>query len=258
MATRDEALQVVIPLTKRLEALRLTGYLDTGGVPTDGYGNTLGAKLGVTITEDQALVSLKVNMGKAADAVARCCQEPALANLDAHQRGALYDFAFNLGADPAWQIWGVVTKGLLDQVPVQMRRFVYGKENGEEVEIVGLEHRREAEIVFWNTADVEAAVAVTLTPNAVPEPPSSYTRAIVTPPAPIPAPPLNTVSLTAKVVSTVAALGMGADQANQIIAPHADQSHLFATASTFLVGIVIVAGLIGLVVHSEQSQIRKT
>lgn len=43
-----------LALIKRAEGLRLDAYLDGGGVPTIGYGSTLGVHMGQTITPGEA------------------------------------------------------------------------------------------------------------------------------------------------------------------------------------------------------------
>lgn len=260
-STREAALALAATITPRFEACRLTGYPDTGGVPTDGYGNTHGAKIGVTITQEVADHDLALNLGDAADGVEKACNLAALAALDNHQRATLYDFAFNCGADPAWTIWQDVDTNPA-AVPSQLKRFVNGKVDGKEQVIPGLENRREAEIIFWQTADIDAAVAVTQTANAVQAPSSGYTRAIVTPPTPTPAPPLANVSLTAKAITVaggvVGLVGSNAQQVHDIIAPASDAAPIFQTLATVAIGVVVVCGVIGLFIHEAQAQARKT
>ena len=257
-STREQALALCQPLTTALEGCRLTAYPDTGGKPTIGYGHTgPEVRLGQSITQEIANNDLAIDLATAADRLeAQCDKLDTL--LDNHERAALIDFVFNLGADPGWTIWKVLRAGNLRLIPGQIQRFDHGIEHGVEVVIPGLEHRRTAEIVFWNTADQAAAVAVTQTVNAVPAPPSSYTRAIVTPPAPTPAPPLNTQSIAVKAGGAIAAAGAGLQQAHDIIAPHVSESHYFATAAAVCTGLVIVASVVGLIIHGEQAQARKT
>jgi lysozyme len=261
-STRDEAIALAATITPRFEGCRLTAYPDTEGVPTIGYGHTgPEVRLGQEISQAIADHDLDVDLGHAADEVERVCNLAALAGLDSHERATLYDFAFNCGADPKWTIWADVDHNP-SAVPAQLLRFVNGKVNGVESEIPGLEHRRQAEIIYWNTADVEAAVAVTQTANAVQAPSSGYTRSIVTPPTPITAPPLAQVSLVAKVVTVggglVAAVGSNAQQIHDIIAPAAEAAPIFQTAATIAIGVVVVCGVVGLFIHEAQAQARKT
>lgn len=257
-STREAAVALATTITPKFEGCRLTAYPDTGGVPTIGYGHTgPEVRLGQSITQEIANHDLAVDLGTAASELEKQCGNLDTL-LDNHQRAALIDFCFNLGADPSWTIWKVLRSGKLDQIPAQIQRFDRGKVGGVETVIPGLEHRRTAEIIFWNTADAAAAIAVTVTPAAVQAPPSGYTRAIDTPPAPAPTPPLNTQSLAVKVGGTVAALGAGVQQVHDIIAPHVDESHYFASAAAICTGLVIVAGVLGLIIHGEQAQARKT
>lgn len=43
-----------LALIKRCEGMRLDAYLDGGGVPTIGYGSTLGVHMGMSITPGEA------------------------------------------------------------------------------------------------------------------------------------------------------------------------------------------------------------
>jgi lysozyme len=56
-------------LTESFESCKLTAYLDTGGVPTIGYGHTKGVKLGMTCTQEQAEQWLREDVAAAQAAV---------------------------------------------------------------------------------------------------------------------------------------------------------------------------------------------
>ena len=257
-STRDEALALCRLLTRQLEGCKLTAYQDTGGKWTIGYGHTP-ARPGQIISQETANFLLGEDLDTAANEVAKCVPEAQLTRiLDNHELAALYDFAFNLGADPKWQIWKLLKAGDVNGARDQIPRFDHGMEGGKLVVIPGLEHRRTAEVIFWNTADFPAAVAVTTVPVAVPAPSSGYTRAIPTPPAPVPAPAGSTTSLAVKLGGGVAALGMGASQVHDIIAPHASEAAVFGTAAAVCTGVVIVAAVVGLLIHAEQAQARHT
>lgn len=83
-----------VALVKRFEGLRLKAYLCPAGVPTIGFGHTVGVKLGQTITEAQADAFLAADLTDAAQDVDRLVKVP----LNSDQRGALASFVFNLGA----------------------------------------------------------------------------------------------------------------------------------------------------------------
>jgi lysozyme len=68
-------------------------YLDSAGVPTIGYGTTLGVKMGDTITRETAEAYLLRDTGYAGDAVARCVKVP----LYPHEYRAYVSLAYNIG-----------------------------------------------------------------------------------------------------------------------------------------------------------------
>jgi lysozyme len=264
-STREAALALCQTLTPRLEGCTLTAIADPvrgWAVPTIGYGHTRGVVKGQTITQDTANFLLGQDLGDAADELEKVCNLAALAGIDSHQRAALIDFVFNLGAGPSWQIWKDINSGDDGDVTKQIMRFVNGEIDGKEQVVEGLEHRRQAEVVFWNTADENAAVAVTQVANAVPAPASGYTRTITTNPTPVAPPPLANVSLAAKSLTVVggiaAAVGSNAQQVHDIIAPAADSAPIFQTLATVAIGAVVVAGIVGLFIHEAQAQARKT
>lgn len=247
-------LDLAAGLVKRLEGCRLTGYPDTGGVATDGWGNTHGARIGVTITMDVTERDLDTNLREADARLLGVA--PKAASLDDHQRAALISFVFNLGAEPGWTIWSDVQSGNLDDVPTQMLRFDHGKVSGRLVEIPGLKSRRQAEIAFFETADVPDAVATA----AQAAPPSSYTRSLLTPPVPAPPPPLAKASITNKVVTAAAgaitAAGTLGSQVHDIAAPHASEAHVFQMLAVGATGLVIACSILGLMIHAQQAQAR--
>lgn len=84
-------------LVRNFEGLSTKAYLDTGGVPTIGYGHTKGVKLGDVTTEAEALKTLKADLaafGKAIDSRATADG----VKLNQNEFDALTSFAFNLGA----------------------------------------------------------------------------------------------------------------------------------------------------------------
>lgn len=246
-------------LVRQLEGCVLTGYRDTAGHPTNGYGHTgPEVKVGVTITQEVANHDLDVDLAEADSRLNDVCNASALAKLTEHQRAALVSFVFNLGANADWHIWQDVNSGNLEDVPKQIMRFDKEHQpNGKVVVVPGLEHRRTAEVIFWNTGDMAAAVAVTTTANAVPSPPSGYTRAAVTPPTPQAAPPAASTSLVAKAGTAVAGLGATAMQLHNVVAPHADESPIFQHAAVACTVGVVIAGCVGVLIHANQAQARK-
>lgn len=82
-----------LDIIKVSEGLRLNAYLDTGGVPTIGYGHTRGVTLGMTCTEAQADKWLVEDVVSAENDVKRLVK----VDLVQGQFDALVSFVFNLG-----------------------------------------------------------------------------------------------------------------------------------------------------------------
>lgn len=240
-------------LVKTLEGCKLTGYLDSVGKPTIGYGHTgPEVRVGVAVTQEIADHDLLVDLATA-DARLSAVAPEVSALLD-HKRAALVSFVFNVGANPDWTIWKDIPDNLAD-VPTQLRRFVNGRIKGEEQVIPGLKSRREAEIAFWNTADVaQAAAVIAATPVAAP--PSSTTRDIPTPPTLEPPKPMAKSSLVTKLVTGVAGAGAAASQLHDIALPHASESPIFAHIAVGCSLVVVAAAAVALIIHSHQEEAR--
>ena len=83
-----------IELLHAREGCRLTPYLDTKGVWTDGWGNTHGVvPNGPPITQEKADADLARHLEVFEQAVADCVTVP----LKAHQNDALVSFSLNVG-----------------------------------------------------------------------------------------------------------------------------------------------------------------
>lgn len=249
-------------LIKPLEGCRLTGYPDSVGKATIGYGHTgPEVRVGETISQEIADRYLLMDLGTADRRLSEVCYPSSLGKLPDHRRAALVSFVFNVGAEAAWTIWKDIDDDNLSDVPAQLRRFVNGRIGGKLTEIPGLEHRREAEIVYWNTADQAAAVAVATVASAVQPPPSHTTVTADTPPTPVPAPPLANTSLVAKAATAIGggavALGSAAQQIHQQIVPYVDTAKIFATLDTVAVGGIIAAGVVGVMIHFHQTAVRQ-
>lgn len=247
-------------LVKPLEGCKLVGYADSVGRATNGYGHTgPEVKIGEPITQEIADHDLMVDLATADSRLRACVKAAAFAALADHQKAALVSFVFNVGAQFSWTIWKDIDSGNLADVPTQLRRFDHGTVGGRLVVIPGLAHRREAEITFWNTADVAQASAV-MAAAPVQPPPSGYTRDIATPPAPTPAPPLATASFAAKCTTALAgcaaAAGSMGSQIHDVVAPHAAESHIFASMAVGASGLVVAGGIVGLLIHGHQAQVR--
>ena len=76
------------------EDYRGAAYLDSGKVPTLGYGATQGVKMGDTTTPARALIRLHADASEHARAIGRCIKAP----LYQYEFDAYLSLAFNIGA----------------------------------------------------------------------------------------------------------------------------------------------------------------
>lgn len=134
-----------VDLIKRWEGLRLTSYLCPAHVWTIGYGHTVSARKGQTITEAQANDLLKEDLTKFERGVSNLINVP----LDDNQFAALVSWAFNvgLGAVERSTLRRKLNAGDYESVPSELRRW--NKAGGKVLQ--GLVNRREDEIKLWLT-----------------------------------------------------------------------------------------------------------
>ena len=135
-----------LDLIKRFEGLRTEAYLDTGGVPTLGYGHIKGVKMGDKCSAIQALQWLDEDCDAAEAEVARVVTVP----LEQHEFDALVSFEFNTGGLMLVTRRGVAKPSrLLTFLNANDRNAAAGEflswvyDNGRK--IAGLVKRREAE-----------------------------------------------------------------------------------------------------------------
>lgn len=240
--------ECAVDFVKRAEACRLTAYRDSAGVPTIGYGHTAGVSMGMMIGERQAEQFLREDLGEAAYVVCRH-GGATIARLTDHKYAALISFAFNLGGGPLagvgeWTIWRRLRAGQLDQVPLEMERFVNAHVGVKAVRVPGLVNRRAAEVALWNTPDEAGAASVPVPAPRPDDHPSSLTRRVATPPTPTdPDPPARSKTMTAAVLTTVAASAEPAKQAMDSIAPMAAHSEWVGHIVASLAVLAAVASL---------------
>jgi len=128
-----------LELTKQFEQCRLMPYRDTGGVLTNGWGNTHHVQEGVAITQQQADDDLLRNVQDAVDAV----NDYVMAPMTQGQFDAFVDFTFNCGVR-AFQASTMLRRfnaGDIDGARDELDRWVY--DNGKR--LAGLQRRRDAE-----------------------------------------------------------------------------------------------------------------
>lgn len=82
-----------LELIKEFEGFRANAYLCPAGVPTIGYGETQGVKLGMTTTEPEAAAKLEKRYDEFEAGVLKNVKVTVTEN----QLGALVSFAYNLG-----------------------------------------------------------------------------------------------------------------------------------------------------------------
>lgn len=114
-----------INLIKRFEALSLVGYDDGIGIPTVGYGHTgPEVKIGMVITEDEAIDLIRRDVMTAERAVLRYITRPLTDN----QFNALVSFVFNAGAGALQHstLRMRCNAGNDAAVPSQFNRYVFG------------------------------------------------------------------------------------------------------------------------------------
>lgn len=76
------------------EGYRGEAYKDAAGIPTIGYGETAGVKMGDKTTPERALVQLLTSADKHADAIRQCIHVP----LYQHEFDAYVSLSYNIGA----------------------------------------------------------------------------------------------------------------------------------------------------------------
>jgi lysozyme len=153
----DAVFPFCAPIIKQFEGFRASPYLDSIGKPTIGYGTiqypngTAVTMKDAAVTEDQAEVYLKYEMGLKSAAIA-----PLLAQLATlHQAAAMLSLAYNIGTG-AFQGSTVLRKFNAGDIAAAADAFLMwdkGTVNGQKVVIPGLLNRRTQERTLFLTAD---------------------------------------------------------------------------------------------------------
>lgn len=145
---------------KRWEALRLKAYLDSGGVPTIGWGHVKGVKMGMTITEAQAQSYFEDDIAQ----FERVVDENVRVSLTDNQFAALVSFAYNVGAGAFLKstLLKKLNAGDFDSVPAELGKWVNVK--GKRVQ--GLVNRRAAEAGLWAKGEYVTGRTVPAAPAA--------------------------------------------------------------------------------------------
>ncbi|MBI1239826.1 MAG: glycoside hydrolase family protein [Alphaproteobacteria bacterium] len=140
-------------LLKTFEGLRLDAYVDPVGVVTVGYGHTSTAKLGQTITEEQAEELLRKDLAWAEEAVQKNVKVP----LNPNEFSALVSLVFNIGERNFKNSTTLKRLNAGDRAGAAeaIERWNRGTVNGEKVVLNGLVRRRSAERALFQTPVVE-------------------------------------------------------------------------------------------------------
>lgn len=152
--TDAEILDVAKPFIKAREALRLTAYPDSAGIPTIGYGSTRyldnsPVKLGDVIQPDLAEVLLTVHLMGVVDELREVEHRIPTAN----QAGAIASLAYNCGepAIGASTLMKLFNAGDISGAADQFLRWDHVREQGKLVENQGLLNRRKLERALFLT-----------------------------------------------------------------------------------------------------------
>jgi lysozyme len=148
-------------LLEELEGRRSEVYFDSKGLPTLGVGHLLTKSelssgkiviLGEPVKYRNGLTHQQIDDLLTQDTyqASSCVDRVVTVSLTPCQREALISFVFNIGRSAFKQstLLRKLNQGLYDEVPGQMRRWVY---EGTKVS-QGLINRREKEIKVWNNS----------------------------------------------------------------------------------------------------------
>lgn len=121
------------------EGYRSSAYKDVGGVPTIGYGETKGVKMGDKTTPERALVQLLKSANAHAEGIKKCIKVP----LYQHEFDSMASFSYNCGVANFCRSTLVkkLNAGDYEGACNEMRRWVYA--GGKKMK--GLVARREKE-----------------------------------------------------------------------------------------------------------------
>jgi lysozyme len=227
---------IAVDFVAGLEGFPPKTYLDSVGVLTGGYGHTGPdvPPVGSAITAQQAKAWLAADLITAASRLQERIGD-VVDLLTENQYAALLSFVFNLGASPGWTIWRRLKDKQFDQVPGEMIKFV----NAGGQKLRGLVNRRTAEIKLWSTDEPGSTQA---------DPPSSETRAAVTPPTPSDAIPAHkSGTILTLIASSVASVPVAAKSVTDAVSPYADHSPLVGQMVAVLATVAAGSVVLGLV-----------
>ncbi len=222
-------------LIKDFEELRLIGYLDIAGVPTNGWGHTgREVYVGQSITQKIAQRWFDEDTADACATVnALNLRRPGTRPLSQKQFDSLVSFQFNTGAlsSDRNRVTQAVVAAEDDRVDDEMLRWckVTDPKTKKKVDSAGLKRRRAAEVALWNEGRVEPCATADEARRA-----TEATAVPVAPPSP-----------TVEAVTHPVVTGGGVTVAASAIAAAADQLRDLVDFSPTIRTVFIVLALAG-------------
>lgn len=224
-------------LVKQFEGLSLSAYRCPAGVPTIGYGHTVGVQMGDTITPAQADGYLAADLVAYAQNVKRML---AGAPTSQHEFDAMVSLAFNIGLNGFEKSTVLRLHKAGDKVGAARAFEMWCKAmvNGQLQTLPGLLARRQREAAYYLTADAPAVKAM---PQEVQPPKAATTSKTV-------------------IAGTVSVAAGAASIADQII-PLIDQATKLGTSvqsllrlSTLALSIIAVGAALYVIVRYLQKR----
>ena len=146
--------ETLLDAVKGFEGLRLEAYRCPSGVWTVGYGHTQGVTKGMKVNEGWAERMLVQDLKSAARDIERLGICEMLCRQG--QADAVIDFVFNMGITKLRQstLLKCIQQGASDEkVCGELKRWIYGTQNGRKIRLPGLVARREWEAKRWSSTN---------------------------------------------------------------------------------------------------------
>jgi lysozyme len=142
MTPNPLALNYATEAIKTFESCRLTAYLDSVGIPTIGWGETEGVRLGMTWTQEQADAKLQARVLQFMTDILSVCQS-LNSEENAYRLAACTSLAYNIGMGNFRNSSVAKFVNAGDYVSAAQSFLLWNKAGGKVLQ--GLVNRREAE-----------------------------------------------------------------------------------------------------------------
>jgi lysozyme len=136
------------------EGLRLTAYLDTSGIWTEGYGHTNNVVEGDTITFDEAVAFLAQDLQDATNGVIN----NVIVVLQQYQLDALISFVYNIGIGNFLNSTAIENINNGNMIPVPYDISLWNRSGGRVS--LGLVNRRHSEAILFASGNLSLAPVV--------------------------------------------------------------------------------------------------